>query len=49
MNPEGAAARIRAVLDTNIYIAAFAHPDGPTAKQADVYWAFRSHAQPQDL
>jgi len=32
MNPEGAAARVRAVLDTNIYIAAFGHPSGSTAK-----------------
>jgi len=31
MNPERAATRLRVVLDTNIYIAAFGHPAGPTA------------------
>jgi len=32
MNPENADPRLRAVLDTNIYIAAFGHPFGSTAE-----------------
>jgi putative PIN family toxin of toxin-antitoxin system len=32
MNTGDAATRLRAVLDTNIYIAAFGQPTGPTAK-----------------
>jgi len=32
MNPENADPRLRAVLDTNIYIAGFGHPFGSTAE-----------------
>jgi predicted nucleic acid-binding protein len=32
MNPAPAAARLKAVLDTNVYIAAFGHPKGHNAK-----------------